>query len=312
MCDECGPWDLDVGVEDTPEARTTPADAIFTHCPCVRAPSGCRVGRRVAHPVGVGARSTACSRDQTPVVRDLGGGDRCGRCWRTIVSPRSGSGPPDADEDLSAALGSAPHPYRPCQRSSAPSTASDAAVLDSVLGPGCGLAPGVVRQRRVIVFDGKTVRGARNRAAPWPRTWSRRSTTAPAPCSGQLAITAKSNEIPAVRTLLASFDLAGAVVTVDAMHTQTDTATLIVQAGGDYVVHRQGQPAYPVRSVQPAAVARRARAHASPLRPRTPRHRAPSRSSPPRPGSTFAGAAQVAQLRRTVTRAGRRPSRSST
>jgi len=39
------------------------------------------------------------------------------------------------------------------------------------------------------------------------------------------------NEIPAVRTLLAEFDLKGVVVTVDAMHTQTDTAQLIVQAG---------------------------------------------------------------------------------
>lgn len=55
---------------------------------------------------------------------------------------------------------------------------------------------------------------------------------------GQLAISAKSNEIPAVRTLLASFELAaggGVVVTVDAMHTQTDGATAIAAAGGDYV-----------------------------------------------------------------------------
>ncbi len=55
---------------------------------------------------------------------------------------------------------------------------------------------------------------------------------------GQLATAAKSNEIPAVRTLLATFDLAsdgGVVVTVDAMHTQTDTAELITAAGGDYV-----------------------------------------------------------------------------
>jgi hypothetical protein len=37
---------------------------------------------------------------------------------------------------------------------------------------------------------------------------------------GQVAVAAKSNEIPAVRNLLAAFtDLAGAVVTIDAMHT---------------------------------------------------------------------------------------------
>ena len=37
-----------------------------------------------------------------------------------------------------------------------------------------------------------------------------------------------------------SFDLAGAVVTVDAMHTQTDTARLIVEASGDYVFTIKG------------------------------------------------------------------------
>ena len=52
---------------------------------------------------------------------------------------------------------------------------------------------------------------------------------------GQVQVAAKSNEIPAVRTLLASFDLAGCVVTVDAMHTQHDTAKAITDAGGDYV-----------------------------------------------------------------------------
>jgi predicted transposase YbfD/YdcC len=38
-------------------------------------------------------------------------------------------------------------------------------------------------------------------------------------------VTAKSNEIPAVRDLLKAFtSLAGAVVTIDALHTQHDTA----------------------------------------------------------------------------------------
>jgi len=39
---------------------------------------------------------------------------------------------------------------------------------------------------------------------------------------------------------LASFDLTGAVVTVDAMHTQTDTAQAITDAGGDYVFTVKG------------------------------------------------------------------------
>jgi hypothetical protein len=49
----------------------------------------------------------------------------------------------------------------------------------------------------------------------------------------QLAVAAKSNEIPAVRDLLAGYpaaDLRACVITVDAMHTQTDTAEAILAA----------------------------------------------------------------------------------
>jgi len=46
----------------------------------------------------------------------------------------------------------------------------------------------------------------------------------------KVATAAKSNEIPAVRGLLACFDLTGVVVTVDAMHTQSETATAITSA----------------------------------------------------------------------------------
>jgi predicted transposase YbfD/YdcC len=49
-------------------------------------------------------------------------------------------------------------------------------------------------------------------------------------------VTAKSNEIPAVQALLKLFDLTDVIVTVDAMHTQTDTAEQITTAGGDYVL----------------------------------------------------------------------------
>ncbi|WP_425572080.1 ISAs1 family transposase, partial [Nocardiopsis exhalans] len=60
----------------------------------------------------------------------------------------------------------------------------------------------------------------------------------PGPCTttlGQVAVDAKSNEIPAVRDLLGLLDIDGAVVTLDAMHTQTDTATTIRTGGAHYV-----------------------------------------------------------------------------
>ncbi|WP_143847497.1 ISAs1 family transposase, partial [Nocardiopsis sp. JB363] len=52
---------------------------------------------------------------------------------------------------------------------------------------------------------------------------------------GQVGVDAKSNEIPAVRDLLGLLDIDGAVVTLDAMHTQTDTATTIRGGGAHYV-----------------------------------------------------------------------------
>jgi len=66
---------------------------------------------------------------------------------------------------------------------------------------------------------------------------------------GQLAIKAKSNEVPCVRDVLACFDLTGVVVSVDAMHTQTDTATAITGAGGDYVFTVKGNDVTVVAAV---------------------------------------------------------------
>ena len=59
---------------------------------------------------------------------------------------------------------------------------------------------------------------------------------------GQVAVDEKSNEIPAVQDLLRAFaSLVGAVVTIDAMHTQTDTAKIILGQGADYVMTVTGK-----------------------------------------------------------------------
>jgi predicted transposase YbfD/YdcC len=52
----------------------------------------------------------------------------------------------------------------------------------------------------------------------------------------QLAVDEKSNEITAVPELLKLLDIRGAVVTVDALNTQTQTAEQVVKGGGDYVM----------------------------------------------------------------------------
>ena len=52
---------------------------------------------------------------------------------------------------------------------------------------------------------------------------------------GQEKVDEKSNEITAIPQLLAALDIAGCIVTIDAIGTQTTIAQTIVQAGADYI-----------------------------------------------------------------------------
>jgi predicted transposase YbfD/YdcC len=53
---------------------------------------------------------------------------------------------------------------------------------------------------------------------------------------GQRKVDDKSNEITAIPLLLSTLDLEGCVVTMDALNTQTTTATAILQRGADYLL----------------------------------------------------------------------------
>ncbi len=109
-------------------------------------------------------------------------------------------------------------------------------VLDQVLGAWLWTRSVPVSGRLVIAVDGKTVRGAKDRDGKAPHLVAALAHGIGA-VLGQAAVTAKSNEIPAVRNLLKAFtDLAGAVITIDAMHTQGDTAQVILGRGADYVM----------------------------------------------------------------------------
>jgi len=60
---------------------------------------------------------------------------------------------------------------------------------------------------------------------------------------GQLKVDGKSNEIPAVPELLEMLVLEGCIVTLDALHCQTQTAAAILAKGADYVLPvKQNQP----------------------------------------------------------------------
>jgi hypothetical protein len=75
---------------------------------------------------------------------------------------------------------------------------------------------------------------------------------------GQVAVDTKSNEIPAVRELLKAFtDLAGAVITAGALHTQSDTAQAITgPARRLRDDNHEGHHAGPVQAAEEAALDR--------------------------------------------------------
>jgi predicted transposase YbfD/YdcC len=178
-------------------------------------------------------------------------------------------------------------------------------VLDQILGAWLWTRAVQAGSRLVIAIDGKAVRGARDKDGKAPHLVAALAHGI-GTVLGQVAVTAKSNEIPAVRDLLKAFtDLAGAVITIDALHTQHDTAKAILGRHADYVMtvkanmptlYRQlkklpwaGIPAASSVSTDHGRRARRTiKAVLAPA------------------WIEFDDAAQVAQLRRTVTKSGKK------
>ena len=178
-------------------------------------------------------------------------------------------------------------------------------VLDRVLGAWLQTRAVQAGGRLVIAIDGKTVRGAKNKDGKAPHLVAALAHGIGA-VLGQVAVDAKSNEIPAARELLKAFaSLAGAVITIDALHTQSDTAQVITARQADYVMTVKGNmptlykrlkklpwaavPAFSAVSTDHGRLARRTIKVA--LVPAW---------------IEFDAAAQVAQLRRTVTRNGKK------
>jgi predicted transposase YbfD/YdcC len=97
------------------------------------------------------------------------------------------------------------------------------------------------RVRGVIAIDGKTLRGSKHSAdgtgaLHLVQAYAHEAGLVLASC----ATRAKSNEITAIPELLAMIDIHGAIVTIDAMGTQTEIARLIIKGGGDYVLALKG------------------------------------------------------------------------
>jgi predicted transposase YbfD/YdcC len=98
--------------------------------------------------------------------------------------------------------------------------------------------------KEIIALDGKTIRRSLDRAdGKGPihvvNAWASRNELVLA----QFKVDAKSNEITALPELLALLNLAGSVVTIDAMGCQVEIAQQIIDQGGNYVLSlKENQP----------------------------------------------------------------------
>ncbi len=90
---------------------------------------------------------------------------------------------------------------------------------------------------RLVAIDGKTCRGSHDAgkglgALHIVSAWASEEGIA----LGQIATKEKSNEITAIPQLLEQIDLAGTIITIDAMGCQKDICEQIVDSGGDFVI----------------------------------------------------------------------------
>jgi predicted transposase YbfD/YdcC len=184
-------------------------------------------------------------------------------------------------------------------------TKVNADTLDRVLGAWLWTRSRQVLGRLVIAIDGKTIRGARDKNGKAPHLVAALAHGIGA-VLGQVAVAAKSNEIPAVRDLLKAFtSLAGAVITIDAMHTQTDTAETVIARGADYVMTvKANMPTLYKRLktlpwAQVPGTSTVTKDHGR-------RARRTIKVAAVPAWITFTAASQIAQLRRTVTRKGKK------
>ena len=85
-------------------------------------------------------------------------------------------------------------------------------------------------------MDGKDLRGASKQTRDGRRMMVAAVEHKTGMVLGQVEVDSKSNEIPALRQLSQSLDLAGRIVTMDAMHAQHETARCLLGRRADYVL----------------------------------------------------------------------------
>jgi predicted transposase YbfD/YdcC len=131
-------------------------------------------------------------------------------------------------------------------------------------------SPATVTRRRAVAVDGKALRGTRHSASDGQAAHLLAATGQQArTVLAQTAVDGKTNEITRFAPLLAPLDLAGCVVTADALHTQREHAEhLVTDKKADYILVVKGnQPGLhaqlrklPWKAI-PAAASHRGRGH---------------------------------------------------
>ena len=101
-----------------------------------------------------------------------------------------------------------------------------------------------VTEGQIVAIDGKTLRRSHDRrlgqdAIHMVSAWASGSGLV----IGQIKVDDKSNEIPAVPELLEMLEIKGCIVTLDALHCQTQTVEAILDKQADYVLPvKENQP----------------------------------------------------------------------
>jgi predicted transposase YbfD/YdcC len=143
------------------------------------------------------------------------------------------------------------------------------------------------RRRRAVAVDGKAMRGTRRASADGqPVHLLAALDQRCGAVLGQVRVDGKTNEITRFAPLLQPLDLAGCVITADALHTQREHAEFLVTGKGahDILVVKKNQPGLyaQVKNLPWRRIPRASRQHD---RVTAARSTAPSRPRPSPPGS---------------------------
>lgn len=110
-------------------------------------------------------------------------------------------------------------------------------------------------QGETVALDGKTLRGSFDKASGKSALHSVSAWVCGLKlCLALKSVEDKSNEIPALQQLIDMLDLAGAVVTADAMHCQRETVDKLIAKDADYVLMVKGNQETLEAAVQQALI----------------------------------------------------------